>query len=157
MGYVMVTGPMGSGKSTFMRGLPKPWKEFIVPPDVPDMMLDHSCRLNGMMFYEIDAPTATGKVWIDSLKVANIQIVVGDGLEKPDENFIELWDYLVDNTPSTMRIIVLNRTNKISNEWANYSKEKMMCVGFGEVIDEETALASEEDIASIIEYLEKHE
>ena len=55
MGYVMVTGPMGSGKSTFMRSLPKPWREFIVPPNVPDMMLDHSCRLNGMMFYETSA------------------------------------------------------------------------------------------------------
>ena len=31
MTYVMVTGPMGAGKSTFMRSLPKPWNDFIIP------------------------------------------------------------------------------------------------------------------------------
>ena len=40
MRYVMVTGPMGAGKSTFMRSLPKPWGDFVTPEDVPDMLLD---------------------------------------------------------------------------------------------------------------------
>ena len=85
MRYVMVTGPMGAGKSTFMRSLPKPWEDFVVPENVPDMLLDHSCKLNNLMFYEIDAPTATGKVWIDWLKAADLQIVVGNGKEKPEK------------------------------------------------------------------------
>ena len=42
MRYVMVTGPMGAGKSTFMRSLPKPWGNFVVPENVPDMLLDHA-------------------------------------------------------------------------------------------------------------------
>ena len=62
MTYILVTGPMGAGKSTFMRSLPRPRGNFVIPDNVPDMMLDHSCELDGMMFYEIDAPTATGKV-----------------------------------------------------------------------------------------------
>ena len=155
MGYVMVTGPMGSGKSTFMRSLPKPWKEFIVPPNVPDMMLDHSCRLNGMMFYEIDAPTATGKIWINWLKVADLQIVVGNGLNGPDEHFIELWNYLMQYTPDTDRIIVLNRVNEIGEKWVNYYEEKILCIGIGETIDEETAIASENDILTVINYLKE--
>ena len=156
MTYIMVTGPMGAGKSTFMRSLPKPWGNFVSPDKVPDMMLDHSCELYGMMFYEIDAPTATGKVWIDWLVAANTQIVVANGLNDPDENFIELWNYLIKNTPNTNRIIVLNRTKEIRKEWKNYSNEKIMCVGIGETIDEETAVASKKDIAKIINYL-KHE
>ena len=64
MKYIMVTGPMGAGKSTFMRSLPKPWGNFVVPNGVPDMLLDHACQLDNLMLYEIDAPTATGKVWI---------------------------------------------------------------------------------------------
>ena len=46
MNYVMVTGPMGAGKSTFMRSLPKPQGNFIVPDNVPDMWLDFSCEIN---------------------------------------------------------------------------------------------------------------
>ncbi len=113
MNYIMVTGPMGAGKSTFMRSLPKPWGNFVMPESVPDMLLDHACELKKIMFYEIDAPTATGKVWIDWIKAANMQIVVGNGLKKPDNHFIELWNYLEENTPNTKRIIILNRTEKI--------------------------------------------
>ena len=105
MTYVMVTGPMGAGKSTFMRSLPKPWNDFIIPKNVPDMLLDYACSLKNLMFYEIDAPTATGKVWINWLKVADIQVVIADGKEKPDTNFIELWDYLEKNTPNIKKII----------------------------------------------------
>ena len=36
MRYVMITGPMGAGKSTFMRSLPKPWGNFVTPEHVPD-------------------------------------------------------------------------------------------------------------------------
>ena len=115
MRYVMVTGPMGAGKSTFMRSLPKPWGNFILPENVPDMLLDHACELRNFMFYEIDAPTATGKIWIDWLKVADLQIVIGNGLNEPDEHFVELWNYLKENTPDTKRIIILNRVNKIGN------------------------------------------
>ena len=153
MNYVMVTGPMGAGKSTFMRSLPKPWGNFVVPNNVPDMLLDHACKLNEFMFYEIDAPTATGKIWIDWLKVADLQIVIGNGLNEPDEHFVELWNYLTENTPDTDRMIILNRTNRISNEWDDYSNERIMCVGLGETIDEETAIASETDILAITNYL----
>jgi len=152
----MVTGPMGAGKSTFMRSLPKSQKDFVIPENVPDMMLDYSCELKGMMFYEIDAPTATGKAWINWLKAADVQIVVGNGIEEPDENFIELWNYLVQNTPDIQRIIILNRTNKITNKWKTYATEKIMCVGIGETIDEETAIASKKDISTIMDYLEEY-
>ena len=153
MTYVLVTGPMGSGKSTFMRSLPKPWGDFVVPDNVPDMLLDHACELNNFMFYEIDAPTATGKIWINWLKVADLQIVVGNGLNEPDDHFIELWNYLMQNTPDTDRIIVLNRVNEIKGEWKNYSNEKIMCIGMGKIIDEETAIAANKDIRVIIDYL----
>jgi len=153
MNYVMVTGPMGAGKSTFMRSLPKPWGNFVIPNNVPDMLLDHACELNNLMFYEIDAPTATGKVWIDWLKAANVQIVVGNGLKKPDNHFIELWSYLEENTPNTKRIIILNRIEKLNEEWKMYSDNKIFCVGIGEIIDEETALASKNDIMAVVDYI----
>jgi len=156
MKYIMVTGPMGAGKSTFMRSLPKSQGDFVIPNNVPDMMLDYSCELKGMMFYEIDAPTATGKVWIDWIKTANIQLIIGNGIKEPDENFIELWNYLVKNTPDIKRLIVLNRTNKITKEWETYSSEKIFCIGMGKTIDEETAIASENDILTIIDYLEEY-
>jgi hypothetical protein len=144
---------MGAGKSTFMRSLPKPQGNFVVPNNVPDMMLDYSCELDGFMFYEIDAPTATGKTWIEWLKVADVQIIVGNGLNGPDENFVELWDYLTNNTPDKKRVIILNRTDEIKSEWKNYSNEKIMCVGMGNIIDEETAIAANKDIIAIINYL----
>ena len=157
MRYVMVTGPMGAGKSTFMRSLPKPWGNFILPENVPDMLLDYACELNNFMFYEIDAPTATGRIWIDWLKVADLQIVIGNGLNEPDEHFIELWKYLKENTPDTNRIIILNRVNKIGNEWNDYAQETVMCVGIGKTIDEETAIASENDILTVLNHIkERH-
>ena len=156
MNYVMVTGPMGAGKSTFMRSLPKPQGDFIVPDNVPDMWLDFSCEINGKMFYEIDAPTATGKMWIDWLKAADIQIIVGNGLKEPDEHFLELWEYLQDNTPNTKRLIVLNRTKIIEQGWEKYDNETLLCVGMGETIDEETAIASESDILAVLKYLDNN-
>ena len=156
MNYVMVTGPMGAGKSTFMRSLPKPQGNFIVPDNVPDMWLDFSCEINGKMFYEIDAPTATGKMWIDWLKAADIQIIVGNGLKEPDEHFLELWEYLQDNTPNTKRLIVLNRTKIIEKGWEKYGNETLLCVGMGEIIDEETAIASESDILAVLKYLDNN-
>ena len=152
----MVTGPMGAGKSTFMRSLPKPWGNFVVPENVPDMLLDHACELNDFMFYEIDAPTATGKVWIDWLKAADVQVVVVNGLEKPDNHFIELWNYLKENTPDTERIIILNRVKKMKDEWNDYAQETIRCIDVGETIDEETAMASENDILTVIDYLKEN-
>ena len=153
MNYIMVTGPMGAGKSTFMRSLPKPWGNFVMPESVPDMLLDHACELKKLMFYEIDAPTATGKVWIDWLKAANVQIVVGNGLEEPDKHFNELWNYLEENTPNTKRIIILNRTKTVTGKWKSYTNFEIFCVGLGETIDEETALASKNDIMAVVDYL----
>ena len=155
MTYILVTGPMGAGKSTFMRSLPRPQGNFVVPDNLPDMMLDHPCEFDGMMFYEIDAPTATGKVWIEWIKAADMQVVVGNGQKKPDESFIELWNYLTENTPDTDRMIILNRTNKIGNGWSDYSNEKIMCVGLGETIDEDTAIVSEKYVLPITKYLKE--
>ena len=153
MTYIMVTGPMGAGKSTFMRSLPKPWGNFVAPKNVPDMLLDHSCKLNNLMFYEIDAPTATGKVWIDWLKAANTQLVIVNGLKDPDKHFIELWNYLEKNTPNTKKVIILNRIKEINKKWKEYSKNTLFCMGIGEIIDEETALASKNDIMTVVDYL----
>ena len=155
MRYVLVTGPMGAGNSTFMRSLPKPWGNFVVPEKVPDMLLDHACELRNFMFYEIDAPTATGKIWIDWLKAADLQIVIGNGLNEPDEHFIGLWNYLKENTPDTERIIILNRVNKVAKEWNDYAQENVMCVGIGETIDEETAIASETDILAVLNHIKE--
>ena len=155
MTYVMVTGPMGAGKSTFMRSLPKPWNDFITPKNVPDMLLDHACNLKNLMLYEIDAPTATGKVWIDWLKVADIQVVVANGKNKPDNNFIELWDYLEKKTPNTKKIIILNRTKKISEQWSTYDNNEIFCIGNGEKINEETALAPKSDIRAVLDYIHR--
>tara|TARA_B100000242_G_scaffold4924_1_gene3015 strand:+ start:279 stop:755 length:477 start_codon:yes stop_codon:yes gene_type:complete len=156
MTYVMVTGPMGAGKSTFMRSLPKPWNDFITPKNVPDMLLDHACNLKNLMLYEIDAPTATGKVWIDWLKVADIQVVVANGKNKPDNNFIELWDYLEKKTPNTKKIIILNRTKKISEQWSTYDNNEIFCIGNGEKINEETALAPKSDIRAVLDYINRN-
>ena len=134
MTYIMVTGPMGAGKSTIMRSLPKPWGNFIVPNKVSDKLLDYACELNKLMFYEIDAPTATGKVWIKWLRAADIQIVVVNGLDEPDNHFIELWNYLENNTPTTKKIIILNRVTDIKEKWKSYSDEKISCVGIGEIM-----------------------
>ena len=153
MNYIMVTGPMGAGKSTFMRSLPKPWGNFVMPESVPDMLLDHACELKELMFYEIDAPTATGKVWIDWLRAANVQVVVGNGLEEPDKHFNDLWNYLEENTPNTKRIIILNRTKRVTGKWKSYTNFEIFCVGLGETIDEETALASKNDIMAVVDYL----
>ncbi len=155
MNYVMVTGPMGAGKSTFMRSLPKPRGNFVIPDNVPDMLLDYACELNDFMFYEIDAPTATGKIWINWLKAADLQIVIGNGLNKSDKHFVELWNYLNENTPDTERIIILNRVNKIGKEWKDYAQETVMCVGIGETIDEETAIASENDILAVLNHMKE--
>ena len=144
---------MGAGKSTFMRSLPRPRGNFVIPDNLPDMMLDHPCEFDGMMFYEIDAPTATGKVWIEWIKAADMQVVVGNGQKKPDESFIELWNYLTENTPDTDRMIILNRTNGISNDWSDYSNERIMRVGLGETIDEDTAIVSEKYVLPITKYL----
>ena len=153
MKYVMVTGPMGAGKSTLMRNLPKPQGNFVLPNNVPDMLLDYACELNNLMFYEIDAPTATGKMWLDWLKVANVQIVVGNGLKKPDSHFIELWNYLEQKTPETDRIIILSRVKEISKGWNTYSENKIFCIGMGEIINEETAITSKNDIMTVVDYL----
>ena len=153
MTYIMVTGPMGAGKSTFMRSLLKPRENFVAPKNVPDMLLDHSCKLNNLMFYEIDAPTATGKVWIDWLKAANTQLVIVNGLKDPDKHFIELWNYLEKNTPNTKKVIILNRIKEINKKWKEYSKNTLFCMGIGEIIDEETALASKNDIMAVVDYL----
>ena len=61
--------------------------------------------------------------------------------------------YLTENTPDTDRMIILNRTNGISNDWSDYSNERIMCVGLGETIDEETAIASKTDILAVTNYL----
>ena len=156
MTYVMVTGPMGAGKSTFMRSLPKPWNDFITPKNVPNMLLDHACNLKNLMLYEIDAPTAMGKVWIDWLKVADIQVVVANGKNKPDNNFIELWDYLEKKTPNTKKIIILNRTKKISEQWSTYDNNEIFCIGNGKKINEETALASKSDIRAVLDYINRN-
>ena len=155
MRYVMVTGPMGAGKSTFMRSLPRPRGNFVAPPNVPDMLLDYACELNNFMFYEIDAPTATGKMWIEWLKAADLQIIIGNGLNEPDKHFVELWNYLSENTPDTERIVILNRVNKIGNEWKDYAQETVMCIGIGETIDEETAIASENDILAVLNHIKE--
>ena len=84
-----------------------------------------------------------------------LEVIVGNGIEEPDENFIELWDYLVKNTPDIKRIIILNRTKIIAKKWKAYSAENIMCIDIGKTIDEETAIASENDISTIIDYLEE--
>ena len=42
------------------------------------------------------------------------------------------------------------------NKWEDYSDEKIMCVGIGETIDEETAIASNSDIETIVKYLKEN-
>ena len=57
----------------------------------------------------------------------------------------------------TERIIILNRVNKIGNEWNGYARETVMCVGIGKTIDEETAIASENDILTVLNHIkERH-
>ena len=86
--------------------------------------------------------------------MANVQIVVGNGLKKPDSHFVELWNYLEENTPKTDRIIILSRVKEISKGWNAYSENKIFCIGMGEIINEETAITSKNDIMTVIDYLD---
>ena len=45
------------------------------------------------------------------------------------------------NTPNTKKIIILNRTKKISEQWNMYNNNEIFCIGIGKIIDEETALS----------------
>ena len=65
----------------------------------------------------------------------------------------ELWDYLESNTPNTKKIIVLNRTKKISEQWSTYNDSEIFCIGIGKIINEETALASKNDIRAVLDYI----
>ena len=45
--------------------------------------------------------------------------------------------------------------NKIGKEWKDYAQETVMCVGIGETIDEETAIASENDILAVLNHIKE--
>ena len=159
---VVVTGlgaltPIGNNLDNFWTGLieGKSGAAPITYFNTEKFKTKFACELKNLMFYEIDAPTATGKVWIEWLKAADLQIVIANGLNKPDKHFIELWNYLKQNTPNIDKIIILNRVTEIKGNWANYSDEKILCVGIGETIDEETAIASENDILAVVNYIKE--
>ena len=83
MSYVMVTGPMGAGKSTLKRSLPEQ-EPFAPPPGVPEMFLDHACGYRGLQLYEIDEPTALGARWADWLRAADAFLLVASAAAGPD-------------------------------------------------------------------------
>ena len=51
------------------------------------------------------------------------------------------------------KIIILNRTKKISEQWNTYNDNEIFCIGIGKIINEETALASKNDIRAVLDYL----
>ena len=60
---------------------------------------------------------------------------------------------LEKNTPNIKKIIILNRTKKISEQWSTYNDNEIFCIGIGKTINEETALASKNDIRAVLDYL----
>ena len=53
------------------------------------------------------------------------------------------------------KIIILNRTKKISEQWSNYDNNEIFCIGNGKKINEETALASKSDIRAVLDYIHR--
>ena len=49
----------------------------------------------------------------------------------------------------------LHSKKKIESTTAISSDEKILCVGIGETIDEETAIASENDILAVVNYIKE--
>ena len=145
MSYVMVTGPMGAGKSTLMRSLPEQ-EPFAPPPGVPEMFLDHACGCRGLQLYEIDEPTALGARWADWLRAADAFLLVASAAAGPDA-VTPLLDHLRAACPETPCLLVASRCDEPPG-W-ELSVDAIETLAPGAVLDEDRALAEPADIERI--------
>ncbi len=170
MKYVMVTGPMGGGKSTLLRSLPGPRERFVPPPDVPDMMQENAFALGAVHFYEIDEPTARGAVWRPWLAAADAIVMVVDAHAPDAVEAQRLWARLAEVAPDTLRLLVLNRAPAGDDEPRRDSAprqdsvprlsgvpaplqgaEAVVPVRFGRVLNEERAEAPAGDMQAVLD------
>lgn len=153
MNYVMVTGPMGAGKSTLIRSLPEKGV-FAPPPDVPEMFLDNACSCRGLQFYEIDEPTALGGHWAGWLGAANAFLLVADAGASPAA--VEpLLARLGSACPGTPCLLVANRwPGSRHDAWQLPGVAAVEPLSPGAVLDEERALAQPEEVERILARLQ---
>ncbi|MAH17883.1 MAG: hypothetical protein CL960_05280 [Euryarchaeota archaeon] len=149
MSYVMVTGPMGAGKSTLMRSLPEQ-ASFAPPPGVPEMFLDHACSCRTLQLYEIDEPTALGARWADWLRAADAFLLIATAAAGP-ESVAPLLAHLRGTCPETPCLLVASRWPDGSREaWELPGVSAFEMLAPGTVLDEDRALAEPADIERIL-------
>ncbi len=146
MSYVMVTGPMGAGKSTLMRSLPGQ-EPFAPPPGVPEMFLDHACGYRGLQIYEIDEPTALGVRWKAWLRATDVFLLVASAAAGPDA-VAPLLAHLQAACPETPCLLVVSRCDE-SPGW-ELPVDAVETLAPGTVLDEDRALAEPVDIERIL-------
>jgi len=152
--YVMVTGPMGAGKSTLMRSLPEQ-EPFAPPPGVPEMFLDHACSCRTLQLYEIDEPTALGARWAGWLRAADAFLLVASAATGP-EAVVPLLAHLREICPETGCLLVVSRWPGGScEEWQQPGVSAVETLAPGAVLDEDRALAEPADIERILARLQQ--
>lgn len=158
MKYVMITGPMGGGKSTLLRSLPGSRGRFVPPPDVPDMMQETAFALGAVHFYEIDEPTARGAVWRPWLAAADVMVMVVDAHAPDSAEARRLWARLAEVAPVTPRLLVLNHApagagGRIPDPMpaALPGAAAVVAVRSGRLLDEERAEAPAGDVRALLD------
>ena len=146
MSYVMVTGPMGAGKSTLMRSLPEQ-ASFAPPPGVPEMFLDYACSCRTLQLYEIDEPTALGAHWTNWLRAADVFLLIATAAAGPAAVAI-LLAHLQATCPETPCLLIVNHCNE-SPDW-ELPVDAVETLAPGEILDEDRALAVPADIERIL-------
>ena len=148
MSYVMVTGPMGAGKSTLMRSLPEQ-EPFAPPPGVPEMFLDHACNCRTLQLYEIDEPTALG------VRAADAFLLVASAATGP-EAVAPLLAHLREFCPETGCLLIVSRWPGGScEEWQQPGVSAVETLAPGTALDEGRALAEPADIERILARLQQ--
>ena len=146
MSYVMVTGPMGAGKSTLMRSLPEQ-ASFAPPPGVPEMFFDYACSCRTLQLYEIDEPTALGARWANWLRAADVFLLIATAAAGPAAVAI-LLAHLQATCPETPCLLVVSRCDA-SPGWG-LPVDAVETLAPGVVLDEDRALAEPVDIERIL-------
>lgn len=116
---VLVTGWMGSGKSTLMRQYNRPKIEFKAAPGLDTSSFDETFGLrvgsDEIHFYELDSPTVLGGAWVNYIEAAQGAIVVYDILEGPRYGTLgELLDHLLKHLrPGSPLLFLANKADTV--------------------------------------------
>jgi hypothetical protein len=115
--FVLLTGSMGSGKSTIMKKLELPTIEFTTPPKGKDIFFDRAFGLvksknHVINFFELDGPTVTS--WSNFIKISNAVVIVvncqNDETKKQEDR--DLIKHILKNLRTKASLLfVLNNYN----------------------------------------------